>query len=204
MVVTFTRCHLLEESVDLRGPVLDCRQVRRALATQRQDGSWHVPGGKHEDRHSTMLTSLKSFRMLVHRYELDRSMSEVEKAAEHMFSYQTTEGDLRNMLGGQYATHHTGEMNYLLVRAGYWDDARIGDGPIWLLGMGQDDGGCTIPILTYDLSGQQRIRPTSGHMEPLPPVRDRPSSHNWTDMVLRAFAAHQFYRHDREAGCGPA
>ena len=42
-------------------------------------------------------------------------------------------------------------------------------------------------------------RLTSSYAEPVEPDRSQPSSHNWTDMVLRAFAAHAGYRHSDEA-----
>jgi len=42
-------------------------------------------------------------------------------------------------------------------------------------------------------------RLTSSPAEPLEPDRSQPASHNWTDMVLRAFAAHPTYRQSDEA-----
>jgi len=36
-------------------------------------------------------------------------------------------------------------------------------------------------------------------MEPVEPDRTKPFSHNWTDMVLRAFAVHPVYRKSPEA-----
>jgi len=40
---------------------------------------------------------------------------------------------------------------------------------------------------------------TSQYAEPVEPDRSKPFSHNWTDMVLRAFAAHPKYRRSKEA-----
>jgi hypothetical protein len=69
----------------------------------------------------------------------------------------------------------------------------------WLLSMRQDDGGWTIPILTHYFDGKAMYRLTSSYEEPVQPDRTQPFSHNWTDMVLRAFAVHPVYRQSEEA-----
>lgn len=195
----FVRYSLLNERNDLRTTVLSCKEVRKLLSSQKEDGSWRASGKRKEMINDRMVTTFKSFRTLVLRYELDRSVGSVIRAAECLFSFQTDEGDFRGMIGGQYATYYTGEIISLLVRAGYQDDKRIDDGMEWLIGIRQDDGGWTIPILSRDLNWDEIIELTGGESDPLPPDRTKPFSHNWTDMVLRAFAAHPSYRYDPEA-----
>jgi len=41
------------------------------------------------------------------------------------------------------------------------------------------------PVLTHHLDGRTMYRLTSSYAEPVEPDRAQPSSHNWTDMVLR-------------------
>jgi hypothetical protein len=87
----------------------------------------------------------------------------------------------------------------LLIRANYENDARIEKGMQWLLAMRQDDGGWTIPILTIDYDKETWLKLTSTNLATVQADRTKPFSHNWTDMVLRAFAAHPLYRQSQEA-----
>jgi hypothetical protein len=120
-------------------------------------------------------------------------------AAEYLFGFQTGEGDIRGFIANQYATYYTGEVLSLLIKTGYADDPRVETGMEWLLGMRQYDGGWTVPILTHTFDRETGYRLTSTYMEPVEPDRTKPFSHNWTDMVLRAFAAHPVYCHSEEA-----
>jgi hypothetical protein len=54
-------------------------------------------------------------------------------------------------------------------------------------------------MLTCEYDRKTWLKLTSTEMEPVLPDRKQPFSHNWTDMVLRAFAAHPDYRHAPEA-----
>jgi hypothetical protein len=66
-------------------------------------------------------------------------------------------------------------------------------------GDAPEDGGWTIPLLTHKLDRATIYRLTSEYTEPLEPDRSKPFSHNWTGMVLRAFAAHPRWRHSEAA-----
>ena len=103
------------------------------------------------------------------------------------------------MLANQYATYYTGAILALLIKAGYEDDPRIEKGLRWLLSIRQDDGGWTIPILTHKYDRETAYKLTREYMEPVEPDRAKPFSHNWTDMVLRGFAAHREYCKCQEA-----
>jgi len=177
-------------------------EVRRLERGQRENGSW--PGPKqarsvYPPHHYELAETWKRLRLLVERYELDRTSPVVRDACEFLLSCQTEEGDIRGMLGNQYATYFTGAMMAVLIKAGYGSDPRIGAGFRWLLSMRQNDGGWTIPVLTKDLGAKQRNTLAKEYAEPLQPDRTRPSSHNWTDMVLRAFAEHPELRGSKEA-----
>ena len=149
--------------------------------------------------HYGLVETFKRFRLLVEQYRLTREHTGVEKAAEFLFSCQTEDGDIRGILGNQYATYYTGAIMAHLIEAGYVDDPRIEKGFRWLLSMRQDDGGWTIPLLTHKLDRETSNRLTSEEVEPLEPDRSKPFSHNWTDMVLRAFVSHPRYRLTPEA-----
>ena len=125
--------------------------------------------------------------------------SQIQSACEFVFSCQTEEGDIRGMIGNQYATYYTGAISAVLIKAGYAMDKRIQKALEWLLTMRQNDGGWSIPILTHYVSKNDMNRLTSTQTEPLKPDRTQPFSHHWTDMVLRGFAAHPQYRKTKEA-----
>ncbi|MBC8225402.1 hypothetical protein H8E65_12490 [Candidatus Bathyarchaeota archaeon] len=198
----FVRRDLLGEDVEPISRVWELPEVGKLLWKQRPDGSWRYPGKRsvsYPPHHYELVETFKRFRFLVERYQLTRDHPVAEKAAEYLFSCQTGEGDIRGMIGNQYATYYTGAIMAHLIEAGYAEDPRIEGGFRWLLSMRQDDGGWTIPILTHKLDRETSYRLTSEEADPLEPDRSKPFSHNWTDMVLRAFAAHPRYRLSPEA-----
>jgi hypothetical protein len=202
-VVYFVRRDLKGEAVGPAGFMSDLPETRTILRRQQADGSWRGPPQKtttHPPDHSRLVGTFKAFRILVERYRLTRALSPVEKAAEYLLTFQTGAGDIRGFIANQYATYYTGYVLSLLMRAGYAaGDPRIERGIKWLLDMRQDDGGWTVPILTHYFDGKTMYRLTSSYAEPVEPDRSQPFSHNATDMVLRAFAAHPTYRQSREA-----
>lgn len=54
-------------------------------------------------------------------------------------------------------------------------------------------------LITHDFDRETIYRLTSQYAEPVEPDRSRPFSHNWTGMVLRAFAAHGKHRRSEAA-----
>ena len=193
----FTHRDLLGQQIDPMTTVWATPAVQRSLQRQRADGSWAGPKKKppvYPANHSDLLATFKQVRLLVERYELTNESPELERAAEWLLGFQSEEGDLRGFIGNQYATYYTGYVLSLLIRAGYRDDPRIRRGLDWLLGIRQDDGGWTIPLLTHQLDRATGYELTTSDRALLLPDRSKPYSHNWTDMVLRAFAAHPDYR----------
>ncbi len=174
--------------------------ARRILQKQLADGSWPRPGGgRHPAVNYRLIETWRHFRFLVEQYEFSREHPEGERAAEFLLSCQSEEGDIRGILANQYATYYTGAIMSLLIQAGYATDPRIERGFRWLLAMRQDDGGWSIPLITHKLDRAAQFRLTSEYAEPLEPDRTKPFSHNWTGMVLRAFAVHPQYRHSEAA-----
>jgi len=203
-LVYFAKRDLLDENVEHVETIWQLPEVTKLLFKQLNDGSFKYSGNKpdvyYPPNHYEIAETWRQFRVLVQQYQMDRSHPAVEEAARFFFRCQTIEGDIRGMIGNQYAPYYTGAIMYLLIIAGYVDDPRIHKGFQWLLSMRQDDMGWTIPILTRsNYRWDEIIRVTSTNFEPLPPVRSKPFSHNWTGMVLRAFAAHPKYGKSKEA-----
>ena len=175
-------------------------QAQKILKKQLPDGSWPRPAAKkHPAINYPLIETWRHFRFLVEQFGFTRHHPQARRAAEFLFSCQTEDGDIRGMLANQYATYYTGAIMALLIQAGYHDDPRIEKGFQWLLSMRQSDQGWTIPILTHKFDQATQYRLTSDYAPPVEPDRSRPFSHNWTGMVLRAFAVHPVYRKSEAA-----
>jgi hypothetical protein len=191
----FVRRDLLGEQVDSLHCLWQLPEAQRILKKQLPDGAWPRTGEKkHPAVNYRLIETWRQFRYLVEQYGFTREQPRAQKAAEFLLSCQTQEGDIRGFLANQYATYYTGAILALLIQAGYADDPRIEKGFQWLLAMRQDDQGWTIPILTHKLDRVTQYRLTSEYAETLEPDLSKPFSHNWTGMVLRAFAVHPGYR----------
>ena len=196
----FVRRDLLGERVETIQHLWQLPEAQRILRKQQPDGSWLNRGKKkHKDINYSLIETWKQFRFLVEKYGVSRDDPSTQKAAEFLFSCQTEEGDIRGFLANQYATYYTGAIMALLIKAGYEDDPRMERGFQWLLSMRQDDMGWSVPIITHVFDRETMYKLTSQYAEPVEPDRSKPFSHNWTGMVLRAFAAHSRYRKSEAA-----
>jgi hypothetical protein len=198
----FTRRDLLGEPVEPISSIWQLPHVQKVFQKQQSDGSWKDSGKNtvtYPQNHASLVETWKTLRILVEHYELTREHEGARKAAEFIFSFQTSQGDIRGMIANQYATYYTGAILALLIKMGYSEDIRVEKGMNWLLLMRQTDGGWTIPILTHTFDKQTFYALTSKYAKPVEPNLSKPFSHNWTDMVLRAFAVHPKHRHSAEA-----
>ncbi len=195
-----TKRDLLGEQVGSVHQLWVLPEAQRILKKQQADGSWSRPGAqKHTAINHSLIETWRQFRFLVEKYEFTRENPQAEKAAEYLFSCQTEDGDIRGMLANQYATYYTGAIMALLIKAGYTNDARIEKGFDWLLSIRQDDWGWTIPLITHRFDQATQYRLTSEFAKPVEPDLSKPFSHNWTGMVLRAFAVHEKYQKSEAA-----
>ena len=197
----FTKRDLLNETVEPIEYIWGLPEIQKTFRKQLPDGSWKHTGTQtvaFPSYHHSLVTTWKTFRILVERYEVNKKLEAAKKAAEFFFSCQTDLGDIRGMIANQYATYYTGAMLAVLIKTGYVDDPRVEKGLRWLLSMRQDDGGWSIPILTHYFNGKTMYRLTGQFAEPVEPDRTQPFSHFGTDMVLRAFAVHSKYRDSKE------
>ncbi len=201
-ILFFSRRDLLDEQGEPLHLSPNLPEIQALLRQQKEDGAFMYPGPKktvYPAHHYALVETFKRFRLLVRRFGLTHDHDAIKRAAEYLFSCQTPKGDFRGFIGNQYATYYTGAVTALLIRAGYAHDSRVGRSMRRLLAMRQDDGGWSIPLLTHRLNGETIYHLTSSYAESLEPDRTQPFSHNWTNMVLEAFAYHPHYRESVEA-----
>jgi len=196
----FVRRDLLGEDVDPVQCLWQLPGAQKIIRKQLPDGSWpHRGEAKHPAINHFLIETWRVFRYLVEQYGFSREHPQANLAAEYLFSCQSEEGDFRGILANQYATYYTGAIIALLIQAGYGADPRIEKGFQWLLAMRQSDQGWTIPILTYKFDRATQYRLITQYAQPVEPDRSKPFSHNWTGMILRAFAVHPDYRNSAAA-----
>jgi hypothetical protein len=172
-------------------------EVGKILAKQQPSGAWRYPKqpppptGNYD-----LLETFRQLRFLVQMYRLDHNHPALRRAVEWVLSCQTSEGDIRGILGNQYMPYYHGMILALMIEAGYAEDPRVEAGLEWLLRMRQDDGGWIVPAQAI---APARKTPAFWHEEPLPPDRSKPNSHLATGMALRALALHPRFRKRKEA-----
>jgi hypothetical protein len=194
----FVRKDLLEENVQSVEFLWRLPMAEKIIKNQQHDGSWKYPSGKKDISSQENYNQLETYRQLgnlVEKYGFNKNHPAIRKAAEFLFSFQTKEGDFRGIYGTQYSPNYSAAIMELLIKAGYEDDSQVEKGFKWLLSIRQDDGGWVIPIRTHNVKWSEIVN----SKEILFPVRKKPFSHLVTGIVLRAFAAHPFFRKTNEA-----
>lgn len=195
----FVRRDLLGEPVGPVSALWELPEPQRLLRKQQVDGSWRYPGGNPATTPGSNYSVLETFRslgILVEKFGFDHGHPAIRAAADYLFSCQTTEGDIRGILGNQYMPYYHAAILELLSNAGYAGDERMIRGLEWLLAMRQADGGWIVPLQAVPATART---PDLWPGPAIPPDRSRPFSHLATGMVLRAFAAHPAYRRHPDA-----
>ncbi|MBI4881255.1 MAG: hypothetical protein HY812_16590 [Planctomycetes bacterium] len=204
-VVYHARRDLLLERVPEASCLWDLPAAAKILRKQGPSGCWISRSPSRLKAPATNYDLFETFKQLAQlttRFGFDRRHEAIRAAAEYVFSCQTAEGDIRGILGDQYAPYYTGLILSHLIAAGYADDARVAKGLHWLLSMRQDDGGWVIgsPGVFGRYSAEERRRLTSHRVGTKTDFdRARPFTHSGTGMVIRAFALHPRWRHRKEA-----
>ncbi len=199
----FVRRDLLGEEVESFDIVWDHPEVKKLLRKQQPNGSWKS-SSKNQEKYPAVNYSLtetwRQFRFLVQQYQMTTEHPAIKDAAEFIFSCQTEEGDIRGFLANQYAAYYTGAILFLMILAGYVNDPRVSKGMDWLISVRQNDGGwLASPLMSLDLPKETTHRLSSEYSETILDFDStRPSSHNWTGMIIRPFAIHPKYKHRPE------
>lgn len=203
-ITYFAKRDLLDTVIHPINQIWNLSEPQKIIKKQQSNGSWKS-SNKNKDKYPlvnyNLIETWKQFRFLIEKYDFNNSYPAIQNTAEFLFSCQTEEGDIRGFLGNQYAMYYTGAIMSLLIKAGYENDLRIEKGFKWLLKMRQNDGGWVAsPFQTLNLSGEQISELTSKSKEiKKEHDKSKPFSHNFTGMVLRAFAVHTKYRTSKEA-----
>ncbi|MFC1489900.1 hypothetical protein ACFL6K_01695 [Candidatus Latescibacterota bacterium] len=198
-VTYFAKKFLLEESVEEVSALWELQEVKNIIKRQHSNGYWKSNSAnkkKHPAQNYDLLETYRHVNILVNMYGLNREHPSIEKAAEYLFSCQTEEGDIRGIIGEQYAPYYNGIIVSNLNRSGYADDPRVEHIIQWLLTMRQHDGGWVIgsPGCMGKYSLKERDALTTQFIGTRQDFdRDQPSGHAGTGMVIRAFATHPLY-----------
>lgn len=191
------RRDLLDQNINVK-TLWDEPIAQKIVLKQQPDGSWLYPGGNHKVRTAENYNQLETYRnlgYLVDMFGFDKTCPTIVRAADFIFSFQTSEGDIRGILGNQYTPYYTAGMLELLIKAGYTDDNRVFKVFEWFKSIRQADGGWAIPLRTQG----KRLDVIAMNTVTLQPDRTKPFSHLVTGMVLRAYAAHPLYCNSSEA-----
>ena len=191
-VIYFVKRDLLDEKVGPIDIVSELPEVKKILKKQQVNGSFN-PVSKHP-----LLETWRQLRFLIDQYGFNKLDPAIVKAAEFVFSWQSEEGDIRGILGNQYAPYYTGAILYLLIKAGYETDKRVEKAMKWLVDMRQNDGGWVIGSPGLINHAWKDMCMLTERMD-IEPVKDfdktKPFSAAGTGMVIRAFSVHPKYRH---------
>lgn len=195
-IIYFTQRDLLDENVGPINEIWELPEVKKILKKQKENGSFN-PVSKHP-----LLETWRQLRFLIDQYGLNKKHPSIDKAAEFVFSWQSQEGDIRGILGNQYAPYYTGAILCLLIKAGYEADKRVEKAMKWLIDMRQNDGGWVIGSPGLINHSWKEMCEITERMD-IEPVKDfdktKPFSAAGTGMVIRAFSVHPKYRNSEIA-----
>lgn len=201
----FVKRDLLSEDVPPIEYIWELEEPKRILRKQKAQGYWKSHSQNREKAPAMnydLYETFRQFSKLVDMYEFNVRNESAQKAAEYILSRQTEEGDIRGIIGNQYAPYYTGLIMSLLIKAGYEKDKRIRKGFEWLLSVRQNDGGWVIgsPGGFGQYSEEEYRKLTTHDVETKRDFdKTRPFTHSGTGMVIRAFAVHPKFRESKEA-----
>ncbi|MCG8570809.1 MAG: hypothetical protein MJB14_11780, partial [Spirochaetes bacterium] len=130
-IIYYAKRDLLEEQTPAILTIWNLETPRKLLKKQEPSGFWRSKSANRQKAPAVnydLFETFKYFSQLIEMYELNSTHESIRKAAEYIFSCQTAEGDIRGIIGEQYAPYYTGLIMSLLIKAGYANDARIKNG----------------------------------------------------------------------------
>jgi hypothetical protein len=173
-------------------------EPQRIIRRQLPNGSWKYPGRLRDVRDQegyNQYETLKQLGFLVEQYNFNKTHPSIQKAADYLFSHQTSSGEFaRGIYGTQYAPTYSAAISEILIKAGYENEPAVVRSLDWLLSMRQNDGGWAIPLRTIGAGYYTTVHSP----KIIEPLRSKPFSHLLTGMVLRALVAHPDFRNRSE------
>lgn len=198
-IAYFVKRDLLEEPVESVSSIWASNEANKIIKKQNSKGYWQSNSAnkkKHPAQNYDLLETYRYTNILINMYGLTREHPSIERAAEFLFSCQTEEGDIRGIIGEQYAPYYNGIIVSNLNCSGYANDPRLERIIQWLLIMRQNDGGWVIgsPGCMGVYSQEERNALTTQFVGTRKDFdRDQPFGHAGTGMVIRAFATHPIH-----------
>lgn len=172
------------------------KQVQSILNKQRDDGSWGYQSKKSKTFTKVdynLYETIIVLASLIEIYRFNKSHPAVERAAEYLFSNQSSQGDIRRIYANQYSPNYSAMIAELLIKAGYQYDPRVRRILDWLIAIRQQDGGWALPFRTQGFN----LRCFELD-ETIEPDYSKPSSGMVTGTVLRAMAIHSGFKGRKE------
>ncbi len=191
ILTAFVKRDLLDEKTQIK---TNNDEIKQIIKRQQSNGSWIFKSNsvaKYPSINHDLVETFKSLRILVGKYEFNKTHETISKCADYILSCQTNEGDIRGILGNQYMSYYCGVFIEFLIQAGYENDERIEKAINWLISSRQNDGGWVVPLQTVRVNKLDDLTYASA---PIIADKTLPFSHLATGMVLRAFVAHSVYR----------
>lgn len=192
-VSLLARRDLLGDSVDAVDAPWQSPDVTHLVQRQLPSGAWRYPNPRRALRSVDQYNLLETYRVLgelVEKHGLDRRHPAIRRASLYVLRHQSADGDIRGIYGTQYSPNYTAGFLELLTKAGLASRPQVQRGYRWLLSVRQNDGGWAIPLRTAG----HNFRPATRQARTIQPIRDQPSSHLVTGVVLRALVVHPRYR----------
>lgn len=191
ILTSFVKRDLLDENSPVN---IDNKEIQQIIKKQLPNGAWKFKSqsvSKYPSINHDLVETFKSLRILVGKYELDKSHPTISKCADYIFTCQAEEGDIRGILGNQYMPYYCGAIVELLIKAGYEKDDRVEKAIKWLISNQQNDGGWVVPLQTVKVD---KLNDLTYASSPIIADKTLPSSHLATGMVIRGLAAHSVYK----------
>jgi hypothetical protein len=189
-LIAFTKRNLRGEQFDVE-KLWTLPNVVKMLKKQQANGSWLYPNKKASLCSSTNYNQYQTYKTLaelVEFYGFNKKHEAMQKAADYLFSFQTSEGEFRGMYGNQYSPNYSASITEFLIKAGY-NGTRIEKSLDWLLEMRQDDGGWAIPLRT-----RNEKLDALNKKDTIEPDKNKPFSHLVTGIALRPFSLMESYK----------
>ena len=106
-----TKRDILGEYVQDISGIWQLAEVQEIVKKQQPQGCWKSKSpniNKHPAQNYNLFETFKNINILVNMYDITGEHPCMQKAVKYLFSCQTEEGDIRGIIGEQYAPYYNG------------------------------------------------------------------------------------------------